>query len=68
MRNLVRLKFRIWKDLAERLMNTGDAEIVYGNHRRDDYWGLDFITMKGQNKLGVILQSVRQELFDGKEN
>jgi hypothetical protein len=50
-------KFLQHKDLAEKLLATGDAELEEGNHWDDRYWGT--VNGEGENKLGKILMKVR---------
>lgn len=60
MESLVRQKFTNDWYLAERLLKTGDAELVEGNWWGDTYWGV--CMGKGENHLGKILMRVREEL------
>ena len=47
-------------DLKEKLLATGNEELVEGNWWGDQYWGIcDGI---GKNKLGKLLMKVRKEL------
>lgn len=62
MYEIVREKFKQDQSLAERLLATGDCELIEGNTWGDQYWGVDLCTMQGKNKLGQILMSVRDEL------
>ena len=62
MHELVRAKFEQNKDLKEKLLATGDAELVEGNYWHDKFWGADIKTLEGENHLGKILMSVRNEL------
>lgn len=65
MYQLVKLKFFENWELADRLLETGDKEIVEGNTWGDTFWGVcDGV---GENKLGEILSRVRDELKDNKE-
>lgn len=57
----LRRKFAI-PDLRRRLLATGDAILVEGNTWGDVYWGV--CKGKGQNKLGLLLMQVRQEILD----
>lgn len=60
MREAVRAKFMQHAELRERLLATGDAEIV--EHTKNDaYWG-DGGDGSGENMLGRILMEVRQEI------
>lgn len=63
MREAVLAKFSQHSDLRERLLSTGDAEIME-HTERDDYWG-DGGDGRGRNRLGKILMSVRDELRRG---
>lgn len=47
-------------DLAKKLLDTGDEELVEGNTWNDTYWGV--CNGEGQNKLGKILMRIREEL------
>lgn len=65
MAQIVLLKFTQNKDLAEKLLNTGDAQLIEGNWWGDIYWGV--CTNKkyngvGENYLGKILMYVRSVL------
>jgi ribA/ribD-fused uncharacterized protein len=60
MTNLVRDKFTRHEDLKDKLLATGDQELVEGNHWRDYFWGV--CKGKGENNLGKILMKVRKEL------
>tara|TARA_Y100000310_G_scaffold94631_1_gene92389 strand:- start:3790 stop:4212 length:423 start_codon:yes stop_codon:yes gene_type:complete len=56
----LRAKFVPGTDLAERLLATGDKQLVEGNHWGDEYWGV--CKGKGLNRLGHLLMLVRSEL------
>jgi ribA/ribD-fused uncharacterized protein len=60
MRDLVRQKFSCDPDLTERLLATGDAELIEGNTWRDAFWGV--YEGRGENWLGRILMEVRRDL------
>lgn len=53
-------------ELREALLATGTRRLVEGNTWRDTFWGVDLRTGKGQNKLGLILMLVRQEIREGR--
>lgn len=44
----------------DKLLATGDAELVEGNYWHDTYWGV--CNGVGKNRLGKILMRVREEL------
>jgi N-glycosidase YbiA len=60
MTQLVRIKFMADADLRERLLRTGDAELIEGNSWNDRFWGVS--GGQGKNWLGRILMQVRDEL------
>ena len=62
MEEVVRAKFTQHPDLAERLLATGDAQLVEGTLWNDTCWGIDLHTGVGENRLGIILMKVRDEL------
>ena len=47
-------------DLRDRLLATGDEELVEGNTWNDRYWGV--CKGEGENKLGKILMRIREEI------
>ena len=62
----MRQKFTRHLDLREKLLATGDAELIEGNTWRDMTWGAVWNKDKGRwvgkNNLGRILMKVRDEL------
>lgn len=62
MRKALRLKFEQNPELAQKLLATGDQELIEGNTWGDTYWGVCFGT--GQNKLGLLLQERRRAMQD----
>lgn len=58
MNEYVRAKFRI-PELAEKLLATGDRELIEGNSWKDTYWGV--CNGVGENHLGRILMTIRDE-------
>lgn len=65
MLDVVRAKFSLPEN-AEKLLATGDAELIEGNYHHDNLWGSCMCekckTKAGQNRLGRILMQVREEL------
>lgn len=59
MYNVLKCKFDQNTKLKEKLINTGDSELVEGNWWGDQYWGV--CRGEGQNKLGKILMKLRKE-------
>ena len=61
----LRLKFAI-PELAEKLLATGDAELIEGTVWHDNIWGNcscpECEDIPGQNKLGKLLMLVREEI------
>lgn len=62
MYQVCKAKFTQNPDLAQKLIDTGDAELVEGNTWGDRIWGVcDGV---GENNLGKILMRIREELCD----
>lgn len=59
MREVLIAKFKD-KELAKKLCNTGNEELINMNQFRDEYWGVT--TRGGRNKLGAMLMEIRAEL------
>jgi predicted NAD-dependent protein-ADP-ribosyltransferase YbiA (DUF1768 family) len=55
----LRLKFQN-SDLAEKLIATGDEELVEGNTWGDRVWGV--CDGEGENRLGKLLMKIREEI------
>ena len=47
-------------DLAQKLKDTGDEELIEGNTWKDTFWGV--CEGKGKNMLGQLLMKVREEI------
>lgn len=66
MYEIVRAKFEQNPDIREKLLATGDAQLVEGNYWHDNYWGQctcqRCINSIGFNQLGKTLMRVRAEL------
>ena len=62
MENLVENKFLFNKSLGLKLLETGDATLIEGNHWGDTFWGVCNGT--GRNELGKILMKIRGNLKD----
>lgn len=60
MYEICKVKFTQHEDLAEKLLETGDEELVEGNTWNDTYWGV--CNGKGKNQLGKTLMRIREEL------
>lgn len=63
MHQIVMNKFYGNKELAQKLIDTGDAVLIEGNTWNDTTWGV--CKGKGENHLGKILMSVR-DCLNGK--
>lgn len=66
MRAAVLAKFIANPDIAERLIGTGEEELIEGNKRKDNFWGVYPPPPHGtgQNWLGRILMETRTALQD----
>ena len=58
---LLRQKFAPGTDLARKLIQTNDAELIEGNTWNDTFWGV--CKGVGENNLGKILMVIRSELI-----
>lgn len=70
MYEVVKAKFEQNDNLRTKLLATGDAILIEGNHWHDNYWGVCTCkkcrskTYINSNNLGRILMRVRKELRD----
>lgn len=64
MRELVACKFLNSEELRDKLIATGDAELIEGNTWGDRFWGV--CNGSGRNELGRILMEVRSEIVKTK--
>lgn len=59
--SLLRLKVQD-TELAAKLKETGDQQLIEGNNWNDTIWGVSLNTGKGRNHLGRILMKIRAEI------
>ena len=62
MRQVLKSKFTQNPELGEKLIATGDAELIEGNNWNDRFWGV--CRGVGKNHLGKLLMEVRAELVN----
>ena len=62
MRQVLKSKFTKNSELREKLIATGDTELIEGNNWNDTFWGV--CRGKGRNHLGKLLMEVRAELVN----
>lgn len=66
MKELVLFKFENDEELKQKLLNTGDAELIEGNTWHDNFWGACICercsNKEKKNTLGKILMEVREKL------
>ena len=62
MLDLLRAKFSN-EIMKQKLLDTGDAELIEGNKHGDSFWGQ--VNGEGKNLLGKLLMQVRNELRNG---
>ena len=62
MGEVVRCKFVQNQVLAALLVRTHPNSLIKGNHWGDVFWGVDLSTGLGENHLGKILMTVRDQL------
>lgn len=60
MYEIVKAKFLQNKEIKEKLLLTGNEELIEGNTWGDRIWGT--VNGVGENRLGKILMQVREEL------
>jgi ribA/ribD-fused uncharacterized protein len=60
MKRALREKFFQNKSILDRLLNTGDEELVHFSNQ-DHFWGRDN-NGRGENRLGILLMELRNEL------
>lgn len=60
-------KFEQNPELAQKLIDTGDAELVEGNTWGDVFWGYDTKLNKGQNVFGQQLMIIREQFICGRK-
>lgn len=59
MESILRAKFEDNPYLMEKLVETGKAVLINGNNRKEEYWGIDLYSWRGENNLGKILMKIR---------
>lgn len=69
MANILNKKFRFGSQNAIKLVLTGDAQLIEGNHWGDEFWGattpeLIWNTHVGRNYLGKLLMAKRSALLE----
>lgn len=52
-------KFTKNPDLKQKLLDTGDRELIESNNWNDSFWGYDVDKQRGRNELGKILMKIR---------
>lgn len=66
MYEIVKEKFSQNSDIRDKLLATGDIELIEGTTWHDNYWGNctcdKCVNIEGKNMLGKILMKVRSEL------
>lgn len=62
MKELVEYKFHTNEELKQKLIATGDAELIEGNWWGDTYWGV--CNGIGHNHLGNLLMRIRDDVQD----
>lgn len=62
---ILRVKFAPGTSWAQKLLDTGEEEIVEWNNWGDKFWGRDVETKGGDNHLGEMLMVIRSDLQSG---
>ena len=63
MANGLKQKFTKSEVLMKKLLETDGYVLVEGNYWKDNFWGVDFKTGIGENKLGMLLMMLRDKLL-----
>lgn len=58
---ILRIKFKPGTSWYNKLMATGNEDIVELNNWHDTFWGREYDTGVGENYLGLILMKIRNE-------
>lgn len=61
MEAILRAKFEDNPYLMKKLVETGNAVLINGNNRKEEYWGIDLYSWRGENNLGKILMKIRDK-------
>ena len=61
MEAILRAKFEDNPYLMKKLVETGNAVLINGNNRKEEYWGIDLYSWRGENNLGKILMKIRKK-------
>lgn len=61
MESILRAKFEDNPNLMKKLVETGNAVLINGNNRKEEYWGIDLYSWRGENNLGKILMKIRKK-------
>ncbi|MBR5199066.1 MAG: DUF1768 domain-containing protein [Bacteroidales bacterium] len=61
MESILRAKFEDNPYLMKKLVETGNAVLINGNNRKEEYWGIDLYSWRGENNLGKILMKIRDK-------
>lgn len=61
MEEMLVAKFRQNPPLMKLLRETKQASLIYGNNKKDSFWGVDLYTWRGENNLGKILMKIREK-------
>ena len=61
MESILRAKFEDNPYLMKKLAETDNALLINGNNRKEEYWGIDLYSWRGENNLGKILMKIRDE-------
>jgi ribA/ribD-fused uncharacterized protein len=66
MEDLLRQKFGVRPNFKQKLLDTGNEELIEGNYWHDNYWGnckcKKCIDKPGLNMLGKLLMKIRSDL------
>ena len=61
MESILRAKFEDNPYLMKKLLETGNAVLINGNNNKEEYWGIDLYSWRGENNLGKMLMKIRDK-------
>lgn len=67
MESILRAKFDQNRALMQQLLATGGRTLINGNNRRDTFWGVDLYSWRGDNHLGRLLMTIRDDVLRAKD-
>ena len=61
MESIIKAKFEQNPTLMKKLADTGNRILIYGNSKKETFWGIDLYSWEGENNLGKIIMRIRDK-------